>query len=139
MKQNPHQQFQQQVQRQQQQRQRQQAGYAWQQQQKQQKQLQQQQQIRQRQMEGYAWQQEQDDMAMYAPVTQQRGGCARAFSAVWTFAISLIVLGVFLGVGGYFAGGIVGGSDDTAMLGAIVGGLIAFIWAGINANRAANN
>ncbi len=101
-------------------------------------QFQQQQQQRQRQMAGYAWQQEQKRKAQAGELPRKRGGCARAIAAIGTFVLSLVVLGAVCGGIGFLAGGILGESDDTAMLGAIAGGIIAFIAAGISANKAAN-
>jgi len=169
MNQNPHQQFQQRMQQQQrqqqlqrqqqqlqqqmqnqqnQQRQRQMAGYAWEQQKKKEQQqreqqMRQQQQVlnqqpRQQQMLGNAWQQ-QGNQPAYVPVAEARGGCARTLAAIGTFVGTLVVLGLVCGGAGFLAGGILGQSDDTAMLGLIAGGLIAFIGAGISANKAANS
>ena len=104
-----------------------------------QQQVQQQQQQRQRQMAGYAWQQEQKRKAQAGELPRERGGCARSLAAIGTFVGTLIVLGLVCGGIGFLGGGILGESDDTAMLGAVLGGVVALIGAFISAGRAANN
>jgi len=88
---------------------------------------------RQRQMQA-AWQQQQQ--AGDSPA-REKGGCARAFAFVLTLFASTIGFAVLCGGGGYLAVLLATESDDTAVVGAVAGGVLALILGFIAAVRAA--
>jgi hypothetical protein len=88
---------------------------------------------RQRQMQAAWYAQQQAEGRIPA---RPRSGCARIGTFVGTLVLSVIGFGILCGGIGFLAGGLLGDGDDTAVLGAIVGGIVAILLSVINASRA---